>query len=159
MSQTQESPGKHKALFLDLDDTVRTTTTGKPCPNKPADQKVMPGRRKKIQEFIENGYKIVAVTNQGGIGLGYMTDKQCQECLFDIDRKLGGVFDRMYYAPASPSAKHPLTKPNPGMLLKAKKELNIDLTKSIMVGDRDTDKGAAEKAGVPFQWAKDFFRG
>jgi D-glycero-D-manno-heptose 1,7-bisphosphate phosphatase len=148
---------KNKALLLDLDDTVRTTTTGKPCPNRPDEQKVMPGRQEKIKKYIDKGYKIVAVTNQGGIGLGYMTEKQCKECLSDIDHKLGGVFDKMYFAPAPPKAGHPLTKPNPGMILKAEKELNLDLSKCIMVGDRDSDKGAAENAGVKFEWAKDFF--
>ena len=117
----------------------------------------MPGRREKIEEYKKKGYKIVAISNQGGIGLGYMTDQQCKDCLQDVDKKLGGVFDKMYYAPAPPKAGHPLTKPNPGMIHKAQQELNLDLSKSIMVGDMETDKGAAQNAGVKFKWAKDFF--
>ena len=156
MAQISPSQKLHKALFLDLDDTVRTSKRG-PCPNRPEDQEVLPNRYDKIHDYKKRGYKIIAITNQGGIGLGYMTDKQCQDCLKDLDDRLGGAFDKMYYAPAPPKAKHPLTKPNPGMIHRAQKEMNIDLSKSIMVGDRDSDKGAAQNAGVRFKWAKDFF--
>lgn len=117
----------------------------------------MPRRKELLSKFKKEGYKIVAITNQGGIGLGYMTEKQCKECLTDLNKKIGGLFDKMYYAPAPPKAKHPLTKPNPGMILKAKKELDLDLDQCVMVGDRDTDEGAAKNAGVSFAWAKDFF--
>jgi len=148
---------KYKALFLDLDGTVRTTKNGKPCPNRPEEQEVMKNRHDKIHEYKSKGYKIVAVTNQGGIGLGYMTDKQCRDCLRDLDKKLDGAFDKMYYAPAPPKAGHPLTKPNPGMIHRAQQELNLDLSNSILIGDRESDKGAANNAGVKFEWAKDFF--
>jgi D-glycero-D-manno-heptose 1,7-bisphosphate phosphatase len=147
----------HKGLLLDLDNTVRQTYSGKVCPNHPSDQYVMEGRYDKIWDYKKKGYKIIGVSNQGGIGLGYMTDKRCREIMDDLDEKLGGAFDKIYYAPAHPKADHPLTKPNPGMIHQAVKELNIDLKKSIMVGDRDSDKEAAKRAGVKFHWADDFF--
>ena len=145
-----------KALFLDLDDTVRTSKTGKP-PNEPSDQVLMPNRKKIIHDYKKKGYKIIAVTNQGGIGLGYLTKEQCQACLYDINEKLDMAFDLMLFAPHKPDDEHYDTKPNPGMLLKARHKYNINMKDSIMVGDRDSDKLAAERAGVPFKWAKDFF--
>jgi len=147
----------NKTILVDLDGTIRTTKGGKPCPNKPEEQEIMPGRIAKLQDYKKRGYKIVAVSNQGGIGLGYLTEGQCQLILDDLDRKMGNVFDKMLYAKAAPNAGHPWTKPNPGMILAAAKDLDIDLKESIMVGDRDTDQQAAQRAGVPFQWAKDFF--
>lgn len=153
----KEAFPKQKAIFLDLDDTVRTTVGGKKCPNHPSEQRIMPGRKEKLTELKKAGYKLIAITNQGGIGAGYMTESQCKECLVDLDKQLGGVFDKMYYAKAHPKENHPWTKPNPGMLQEASREFNLDLKKSIMVGDRDTDKGAAENAGTQFRWAKDFF--
>lgn len=146
-----------KALFLDLDGTVRTTKDDKPCPNKPSEQEIMPGRISKIQDYKKRGFKIIAVTNQGGIGLGLMTEGQCKLILDDLDRRMGGVFDKMLYAKAAPKAGHPWTKPNPGMILAAAKDLDLDLNESIMVGDRDVDLMAAQRAGVKFRWAKDFF--
>ena len=90
-----------KALFVDLDGTIRRTKSGKVCPNHPDDQEVMEGRYDKLWEYKNKGYKIVAVTNQGGIGLGYMTHAQCKETLKDLDDKLGNVFDKMLYAIAA----------------------------------------------------------
>lgn len=147
----------NKALFLDLDGTVRKTKSGKPCPNHPDDQIIMDGRYDKIWDYKNKGYKIVGVTNQGGIGLGYITESRCKDILKDLDSKLGGVFDKILYAPARPDANHPMTKPNPGMIHAAAKDLNIDLKKSIMVGDMDTDKKAAENAKLKFKWAHEFF--
>lgn len=149
---------KHKALFVDLDGTIRKTLSGKVCPNHPDDQEVMEGRYDKLWDYKNKGYKIVAVSNQGGIGLGLMTNQRCREIMDDLDKKLGGVFDKMLYAPAHPKADHPLTKPNPGMFHLAAKGLGINLKRSIMVGDRDTDMEAAKRAGVKFHWAHEFFK-
>jgi D-glycero-D-manno-heptose 1,7-bisphosphate phosphatase len=148
---------KQKALFLDLDGTVRTTKNGKPCPNKPEDQVVMEGRYDKIHDYKKRGYKIIAVTNQGGIGKGYMTEKDCKKILADLNERMGRPFDQMLYAPAAPGENHYWTKPNPGMIDHAARTFNIDLNKSVMVGDRASDKDAANNAGVKFEWAKDFF--
>lgn len=148
---------ENKAVFFDLDGTIRKTKSGKVCPNHPDDQVVMEGRYEKIWELKNKGYKIVGVTNQGGIGLGYMTEAKCKDILKDLDKKLDGAFDKILYAPARPDANHPMTKPNPGMIHAAAKDLNINLKKSIMVGDMDTDKKAAENAGVKFKWSHEFF--
>ena len=147
----------NKALFLDLDGTVRGTKGDGPCPNKPEDQFVLKGHKEKIKEYKEKGYKIIAVTNQGGVGLGYMTSDDNKRCLHNLNEELDFMFDDMLAATATPNDKHHWTKPQPGMLMHAADKHNIDLNRSIMVGDRDGDKGAAENAGTKFEWAKDFF--
>ena len=152
-----EGMERKPALFLDLDGTVRKTKSGKVCPNTPDDQELLPGRAEKIREYKEKGYKIIAVTNQGGIGLGYMSSGACEEILGKLDEMLGYVFDRMMYAPAAPQKQDPWTKPQAGMLFHAEADMAIDLKRSVMVGDMATDKECAEKAGVKFVWAKDFF--
>ena len=148
---------KRPALFLDLDGTVRETKSGKPAPNRPDDQVLMPNSKEVIDDYKSRGYRIVAVTNQGGISLGHLTERQCQRTLKALDDQLGGVFDKMLYSKAPPHKPDRLRKPNCGMLIDAAKELDIDLKNSIMVGDRASDKKAAEKAKVKFQWADDFF--
>lgn len=148
----------NKALFLDLDGTVRGTNNGAPCPNKPSEQYVLNNRSEVIKQYKEKGFKIIAVTNQGGIGLGYMTEEDNKECLYDINEKLDFMFDDMLYAAAKPKEKHKDTKPNPGMIIKASEKHNIDLKESIMVGDRDSDRQASENAKVgTFFTAKEFF--
>jgi D-glycero-D-manno-heptose 1,7-bisphosphate phosphatase len=149
----------HKALFLDLDGTVRKTLVkDKFCPSKPEEQAVLEGRHERIWEYKRKGYKIFAVTNQGGIGLGLMSKEECEDCLKDLNDKLDGAFDDMVYAPSIPMRNDHFTKPNPGMLFSLAEKHGIDLKKSMMVGDRDTDKMAAKRAGVPFTWAKEFFK-
>lgn len=150
--------GEKRALFLDLDGTVRRTKSGKPCPNEPEDQELLPGRKEKIKEFKNNGYLIIGVTNQGGVGLGYMTEDQNTACIRELQRQADGMFDAIYSATAKPSEKHWDTKPNPGMLQRAERTFTLSMRDSIMVGDRDTDERAGRNAGVgTFIWAHEFF--
>lgn len=157
MSEKKEA---HKALFLDLDSTVRTTNVkGRFYPKHPKEQDIMEGRHEKIWEWKNKGYKVFAVSNQGGIGMGLLTKKECEDCLHDLNTRLDGVFDDMVYAPAHPEKDDPYRKPNPGMIHALKDKHDIHLPTSVMVGDSDTDKMAAERAGVKFIWTKDFFNG
>jgi D-glycero-D-manno-heptose 1,7-bisphosphate phosphatase len=148
-----------KALFLDLDGTVRRCKNPKQvCPNKVGEQVILPNVKEKIRAHSNDGYLIIGVTNQGGVGLGYLEPKTCQEISKETNALMDDIFTYIYEAMASPSEQHPWTKPNPGMLLQAKSDFNIDLENSIMVGDRESDMGAAKNAGVgEFQYAKDFF--
>ena len=66
---------KAKALFVDLDGTVRSTKTGRPHPVKLWDQRIRTGVKEKLSEYREQGYKIVAVTNQGGVAYGLLTEE------------------------------------------------------------------------------------
>lgn len=146
----------NRALFLDLDGTVRRTKSGKVAPDDPKDQVVLPGRADKIREYKEKGYRVIAVTNQAGIAKGYLTHEQCKACLFALNESLGMVFDDMLYEP-SDDPNHPRRKPNPGMLTEAAEKYSIDLGRSLMIGDMDTDQAAAKKAGVPYLDANEFF--
>lgn len=147
----------HKALFLDLDGTVRKTKSGKVAPSDHKDQVVLPGRTELIKKYKDDGFKIIAVTNQAGISKGYLTHEQCKACLFHLNQELGMPFDDMLYEP-SDDPKHPRRKPNPGMLQEAAEKHNIDLGKSLMVGDMSTDRDAAKSAGVPYMDASEFFK-
>jgi D-glycero-D-manno-heptose 1,7-bisphosphate phosphatase len=148
----------HPALFLDLDDTVRRTTAkGRPFPKHPSEQELLEGRYDKIWDYKNRGYKILGVSNQGGVGMGVVTKKEVEACLHDLNQKLDGAFDNIVYAPAHPEKDDPFRKPNPGMIHALKEKHSVDLKRSIMVGDRDSDRLAAERAGVKFVWAKDFF--
>lgn len=152
--------GGTPALFLDLDDTVRRCKVkSRPFPIHPDEQEILPGRHEKIWEYKNKGYKVFGVTNQGGIATGQLTSKQCEACLHDLNKKLDMAFDNIAYARSYPGSDDYYRKPNPGMIHYFEKEHGIDLSRSLMVGDRDTDKMAAHRAGVKFMWTKDFFHG
>ena len=147
----------NRGLMVDLDGTIRKSKSGKVTPNEPSDQEVLHGRYHHLHAYRGAGFKVIAITNQGGIGLGHTTDGQVKTTLAALNNDLGRVFHDMLYEGSAPKDNHPRRKPNPGMILEAAEKHNLDLKKSLMVGDLPSDKEAAEAAGVPFAWAKDFF--
>ena len=104
------------------------------------------------------GYLIVVVTNQSGVARGYYTE----EDVIALHEWMQGKFEahqvnisRFYFCPHHKNEGQgiykkdcPCRKPNPGMLLKATEELALDLSKSIMIGDRESDIVVGKTVGV-----------
>lgn len=94
---------------------------------------------------------VVVVTNQAVVGKGEMTLDEVSllnERVVSEVRRRGGRIDRAYLCPHSSDETCDCRKPKPGMLLRAAREMNIDLARSFMVGDAITDMQAAQAAGV-----------
>lgn len=110
-----------------------------------------PAVTKAINLLSEKFTTIVVISNQRGVGRGLMTEKD----LLDIQRRMkseiekrGGRIDKIYYCTAIDS-HHFYRKPNPGMALQASKDLpSIDLSKTIMVGNKMTDMQFGRNAGT-----------
>jgi D-glycero-D-manno-heptose 1,7-bisphosphate phosphatase len=104
------------------------------------------------------GYLCVVVTNQAGIGRGLYTTKQFKTLstwMCEQFQNRGAFIDAIYYSPFHPTKargryllKESTRKPGAGMFLEAADELNIDLSKSIMVGDKVSDVKASLKANI-----------
>ena len=110
-----------------------------------------------LKKLKEMGYLLVLVTNQSGIARGYFTEQQFLQLTEWMDWSLadrGVDLDGIYYCPHHPEGigefkeNCDCRKPKPGMLLQAIKELNIDPTYSVMVGDKVDDIKAGISAGV-----------
>lgn len=106
---------------------------------------------------MELGYKLVVVTNQSGIARGFYSMAQYEALTAWIRAELlreSVRLDAVYCCPYHPDGlgeyrrEHEDRKPGPGMLLRAARELGIDLAQSVMVGDRCSDVGAANAAGL-----------
>ena len=103
------------------------------------------------------GYKLVVVTNQSGIARGMYTEAAFHGLMNWMRSELardGVRLDAIYHCPYHPEhgvgeyrREHPDRKPGPGMLLRAARELNIDLAQSWMVGDRWRDVDCGRAAG------------
>ena len=98
----------------------------------------------------QRGYLVVVVSNQRGIARGLMTrntvdliNRKMVELLYE----LGGVIDAVYICPHGRKDKCMCRKPRPGMLLRSKKDFDIDLKGSVMVGDSVSDLEAGKRAG------------
>lgn len=137
---------KKKAVFLDRDGTINRDV-GYPDSFSVID--IFPYSFEAVRKINEAGLLAVIVTNQSGVGRGLIVEKN----LHDIHQKLRNSFaehkahfDGIYYCPHYLSSSSPqyrkdcqCRKPNPGMALQAATDLNIDVKKSYMVGDKVED--------------------
>ncbi len=112
---------------------------------------IFPQALKALAKVSDSLYKIVLVTNQSAVGRGLLKLETAEE----INRRLvsrieeaGGRVDGVYLCPHAPVDKCDCRKPKPGLILQAARELDIDLSHSIMIGDAQTDLLAARAAGV-----------
>jgi len=141
-----------KAVFLDRDGVVNEVLTDRvKFVNKPKDLYILDGVGRAIQLFNENGYEVFIVTNQGGIGLGYITEKNLhaihQKLTQEIEKE-GGTIKDIVYCPHAPKAGCECRKPKPKMIQDLAKKYDINLSQSYMIGDRDIDITAGKEAGT-----------
>jgi D-glycero-D-manno-heptose 1,7-bisphosphate phosphatase len=137
--------------------------------NEPDDLTLIDGAAEAIARLNRAGWPVAIITNQGGIGMGYLTE----EMLHTIHDKLiqllsvaNAHVDAIYYCPHMANAK--LTayqmdcacrKPGTGMLERASEDLGIELSKSVVVGDATTDVLAGIRAGCSTILVKTGFGG
>ena len=109
-------------------------------------------------EFKKKGYKIIIVTNQSGIARGYFTEDEFLKLTEWMDWNFidkGIEIDGIYYCPhhyehglGKYKVKCKCRKPEPGMILDAAKEHNINLHHSVLIGDKHSDLLAGHRAGI-----------
>src|SRR5437764_13928751 len=134
------------AVFLDRDGTL---IEDRHYCSDPKDVKIFPGAPEALRRLKSNGFKIIAITNQSGIGRGLFTLEQYRAVEAEVLRQLSSEFlDATYFCPDVPGQPSTFRKPAPGMILKAAQEHRIDLSRSFLVGDKEIDVECAHKAGV-----------
>jgi D-glycero-D-manno-heptose 1,7-bisphosphate phosphatase len=146
---------KNIAVFLDRDGTINEEVGYLDSLDK---LKVIPSAYEAIRLINESGMKAVVISNQAGVARGLFTEdfvKITNEHLQTTLRQKGAYIDNFYYCPHHPTEGIGIylqpcncRKPAPGMLFNAAQELNIDLTRSYLVGDRFRDMEAGKKVGV-----------
>ncbi len=145
----------NKALFLDRDGVINVY---KSYVHKIEDFEFMDGIFDLCRIFQNKGYLLFIITNQAGIGKGYYSEEEfavLNKWMLDEFQLRGIIIKKIYYCPHHPQAGIDLyktdckyRKPNPGMILKAKSEFDLDLTKSVLIGDRRSDIQAGIVSGI-----------
>lgn len=149
---------KQKAIFLDRDGTINKYVG---FLRQIDEFKLLPGVAETIRKINDSGYLAIVVTNQPVIARGEVTYEQLQMIHNKMETLLGeqGAYvDAIYYCPHHPDAGFKgevkelkvaceCRKPKPGMLIRAAKDFNIDLSQSYMIGDSENDMLAGQAAG------------
>jgi D-glycero-D-manno-heptose 1,7-bisphosphate phosphatase len=134
-------------LFLDRDGVINEE-----CKylHDPKDLVVIAGVAEAIAAINRRHIPVVVVTNQAGIGRGrygvdayHAVNRAIEAALAQSEARI----DAWYFCPHLPGADCPCRKPRPGMLLAAAKDLDLDLGRSVLVGDKISDLEAARAVG------------
>ncbi len=142
---------RRPALFIDRDGTINVD-----CPycHNLSDLHIYEDILPFIKEYQRSGFLIIIVTNQSGINRGLFSLQEFinfQTEVVNQMRERGITVNATYYCPHRPDEMCRCRKPNPGLIYEAMDDFDIDLSRSVVVGDNDkTDGGLAEKTGLKF---------
>jgi D-glycero-D-manno-heptose 1,7-bisphosphate phosphatase len=157
-------------LCLDLDGTVRQ---GKDDDlgrfvNGPEDVVIFPEAVEMMRRWKRGGGRIMAVSNQGGIAMGFVTPELVSAAMMETYRQTEELFDKICWCSHHPQSPDPdmarcwCRKPSPGLIIEGATDLSqfygerYPLQMGLMVGDRPEDEECARLAGLEFQWAHEW---
>ena len=144
-----------KTVFLDRDGTINKEVN---YLNHPDQIELISGSAEGIKLLNENGFTVVVITNQSGVARGIIDEENLpliKDRLCCLLEEKGAKIDGYYYCPHYPDGKIEkfafkcdCRKPEPGMLRKAAEDLDIDLKRSYVVGDKACDIKLGKNIGA-----------
>ena len=136
-----------KAVFVDRDGTMARDV---PYCRRPEDFELFPNTVKAIKLLNQHDFKVIVITNQSGVARGYFTE----EILAKIHQKMkselakeGASVHAIYYCPHHPADECDCRKPKPKLVFQAAKEHDIDLGRSVVIGDLPMDIDLGKTVG------------
>lgn len=147
-----------RAVFLDRDGTLNEKAG---FVKRAGDIRLIPGAAEAVRRINQSGRLAIVVTNQPQIARGEITFEELYEINNALETLLGregAYIDSLYFCPHHPDKGFPgerleyktpcdCRKPAPGLLLRASRDFNIDLSQSVMIGDSERDIEAGRRAG------------
>jgi len=136
------------AIFLDRDGTINKEVEYLSEPEK---FELLPNALAGLKKLQDMGFRLVIVTTQGGIGLGYFAKEDFYRVNREMFRQLAPArvrIDKIYFCPHSIVEGCDCRKPQVGLLRRAKEDLNLDFSHSYTIGDKTSDIEAGRRAGT-----------
>jgi D-glycero-D-manno-heptose 1,7-bisphosphate phosphatase len=144
---------RRPAVILDRDGVINRKPAKGCYVRSWADWEWLPGSREALKIFNDAGYRVIVVTNQAGIARGHLSEHDLAS-IHDRMRaeaiECGGRIDALYFCPHHWDEGCACRKPKPGMLWQAQRDLHLDLSRTVFVGDDTRDGEAAQAAGCAF---------
>lgn len=159
-------------LFTDLDGTIRYNGKDpKGFISTPDEVEIFDGVVDILKSYKSKGWRIVSISNQGGIAMGHVAEHTVARNMAETQRMCANLFDRMYWCIHHPNAVGDdfasteeksvclCRKPRIGYIVAAMASLAEQYREEykpytcLFVGDREEDKGCAEAANIQFIWA------
>jgi D-glycero-D-manno-heptose 1,7-bisphosphate phosphatase len=147
--------------IFDKDNTIIARLGDRPT-NTIEEQHLLPGVAERVAQLHRDGHKLAVASNQGGVAFGYLSQEQA-EALVAHAARLIGTKDYVYcpHHPDGTDFRYAIActcrKPQPGMIIQLMLRNGMSVKETIVIGDQESDRLAAEAADVRFEWAKDFF--
>jgi len=143
----------NKAVFLDRDGTINVD---KHYVYKIDDFEFIDGVPEMIKRFNDDGYKVIVISNQSGVARGFYTIADVEKLHRYIDgelAKIGAKIDAYYICPHHPdfTGVCECRKPKTGLVERAIKDFDIDVSQSLFVGDKESDRECARQIGIKFE--------
>ena len=113
--------------------------------------KLFPWTAEAIRKINESGMKAVLITNQSGVERGYFPESMVHAVHRVLERELAqskAQLDAVYFCPHQPDTECDCRKPKPGMIVRAARDLDIDIPDSFMIGDKYVDVEVGRRAGA-----------
>ena len=146
----------NKALILDFDDTLRTSTGPNPWPEKPEHVKILPGRTEVLKKYQKDGYILCGASNQSAIAKG-LPEEDCKACFEKTLDLLKVKIEYQYCPHRIPPVSCYCRKPSPAMPAYFIVKHKLNPSECIFVGDATSDKTCAERAGMQYKTPEEFF--
>jgi len=149
--------------IFDADGTLRRCTVlGQPCPNRPDEWELLPGVQKKLATIDWSSNRFAIASNQGGVALGFLTLQAAADMLHEtasaaMELCASGADPIIAICPHAHASRCACRKPAPGLISELMVLAATTAEETVFIGDQESDREAAERAGVRFAWAKDFF--
>ena len=136
------------AVFVDRDGTINEDVL---YLHDPKEFKLLPNAAEGLKQFQDMGYRIIIMTNQPGIGIGYFRES----AFYAVNREMLKVLskhsiliDKIYFCPHSKSEQCDCRKPGQALVKLAIDELSLDLSNSYFIGDKTSDLETGRRAGM-----------